>query len=1285
MALGLMAALLLMLLPPTSPADLVKESLANDSSATSHTLAIKPNGSLWAWGKNNYGQLGLGNTTQATIPTQVGNNTNWKTAVAGGSHTIAIKTDGTLWAWGYNVMGQLGLGNSINKLIPTQVGSESNWQALSSGSYHTVALKTDGTLWAWGQNNNGQLGIGNNSNKLIPTQVGNSNNWMAVASGDYHNIALQNDGTLWAWGANNASQLGLGDTLTRNTPTKIGDSTDWKLVTAGNNHSFAMKTDGTMWAWGENTIGQLGLGDNVNRSTPAKIGNDNNWQTASAGGYHTLALKNDGTLWTWGENTNGQLGLGNTVNKNIPTKINNDIDWKKPVGGTLHSLAFKNNDTLWSWGYNGFGQLGLGDVAYRNTPTEIFNWRITYIISSNAGANGDISPKENVSVFYGDSQTFTITPNSGYSIADVVVDGFSVGAVNSYTFNNVTANHTISASFKIITYIINASAGTGGSISPSGEVIVNQETSQTFTIMPGINHPISDVIVDGNSVGIVNSYTFNNVSTGHTISANFKIATHTINASAGTGGIISPAGEVNINDGSSQTFNINPNIGYYILDVIVDESSMGAITEYTFENVTANHTISAIFEINTYTINTSTGTGGIISPAGEVNIDYGNSQTFIITPNFDHYISDVIVDGNSVGAVTEYTFENVIANHTISAKFKINTYTINANAEINGNISPSGEIIINQGSNQTFNITPNIGYHISDVTIDGNSMGAIAEYTFNNVTANHTISAKFKINTYTINANAAGTGGSILPSGEIIINHGNSQTFIITASIGYPILDVIVDGNSLGAITEYTFNNVTANHTISVNYTIDTKIITAIAGIGGSINPSGAISINYSDSQSFIITPNINYHINDVLVDGESVGAVSEYTFNNVTDNHTIEAKFGINTHIINASVGTGGSISPSGEIIIDHGNNQTFIITPSVGYHIFDVLIDGFSVGAINSYTFNNVIANHTISANFEINTYTINTSAGTGGSINPSGIINMNYGSNQTFNIMPNANYYILDVLVDSISVGAVNNYTFNNVTANHTISATFKILTIEISSFELAKKIKDYIQSLPLTAFKSSCYKNNDDNDREYKNHENKNSCENTRTALKNALLKQLEQIIKLIQKNKLWSAAVLTNHVIQKTDGCAKKGSPDSNDWIIKCEYQNVLYPDLLELINKLGGNYNDDHHDEDRHDGDHNGDNKDRHDKNQNEEKNNTYNITTSITGNGSITPKNPTVNYGGNQTFQIIPEKNYHIVNVLIDGTSVDSTNSYTFKNITKKHTISANFAIDINNKKKNK
>lgn len=450
--------------------------------------------------------------------------------------------------------------------------------------------------------------------------------------------------------------------------------------------------------------------------------------------------------------------------------------------------------------------------------------QVSHTITASAGNNGSISPTGAVSVADGGSQYFAISAYPYYRILDVLVDGVSQGpSTSSYDFINVLADHTITAYFaNSADYVIWATAGPGGTISPYGGVDAPYGTSHTFNIAANAGYQIADVLVNGASVGAVSSYSFTYPGWigDQTIKALFAPIVHTITATAGPGGSISPAGTVSVADGNNQTFNFYPNTGYQVVDVVVDGAThLGSVPSYTFTGVTGNHTIAVSFGLIPCTITASAGPGGSILPSGTVTLAYGTSQTFNITPNTGYHISDVQVDGSSVGAVSSYTFNNVTANHTISASFTINNYTITASAGPGGSISPAGAVLVNYGGSQTFSIIPIAGCYVNNVVVDGVSVGAVNSYTFSNVTANHSITASFTASTNTITASAGG-GGTISPSGTVSVYYGGSQRFNIIPNPGYRVADVLVDGSSVGSRITYNFTNVTANHNISASFAI---------------------------------------------------------------------------------------------------------------------------------------------------------------------------------------------------------------------------------------------------------------------------------------------------------------------------------------------------------------------------------------------------------------------------------------------------------------------------------
>ena len=348
--------------------------------------------------------------------------------------------------------------------------------------------------------------------------------------------------------------------------------------------------------------------------------------------------------------------------------------------------------------------IAAGDYdSNHNESGTLSNELVIQPLTASAATGGAITPSGTFFVAQGANQTFTVSPSAGYTIAGLQVDGTSVGAVSSYTFSNVTASHTVSATFaaNAVNYTITASAGSNGTISPSGAVTVNSGASQTFSFTPATGYKVSSVLVDGTAVTPAPSYSFSNVTAGHTISVSFAPSTFTITASTGSNGTISPSGAVTVNSGGNQTFSFTPATGYQVAGVLIDGASAGALSSYTFPGVTANHTISATFtSAGTFTITPTAGANGTISPAAPVKVNSGAGQTFTIAPATGFQVSGVQVDGASVGALTSYAFSNVTANHTISASFAAANQPPVADAGPDQTVAKGAKVTLS-GSNST--------------------------------------------------------------------------------------------------------------------------------------------------------------------------------------------------------------------------------------------------------------------------------------------------------------------------------------------------------------------------------------------------------------------------------------------------------------------------------------------------------------------------------------------------------------------------------------------------------
>jgi alpha-tubulin suppressor-like RCC1 family protein len=355
---------------PAAVSPIARATLAG---GTSHSLGLRSDGTVWAWGLNTNGQLGDATTTQRKAPVQVSGITTAGAIAAGASHSVAALSDGTVKAWGLNTNGQLGDNTTTQRTSPVAVSTLTNVGAVAAGASHSLALKNDGTVWAWGLNTSGQLGDNTTTQRNTPVAVSGLTGVVAVAAGASHSLAVKSDGTVWAWGLNTNGQLGDGTTTLRKVPVQATTLAAVAMVSGGTSHSLAVKTDGTVWAWGLNTSGQVGDNTTTQRLSPVQVTTLASVADIAAGASHSLAVKTDGTVWGWGLNTSGQVGDGTTTSpRSAPVQVVGLTGISMIAGGATHSLAATSAGEVWAWGGNASGQIGdWTSGTNRLTPVKI--------------------------------------------------------------------------------------------------------------------------------------------------------------------------------------------------------------------------------------------------------------------------------------------------------------------------------------------------------------------------------------------------------------------------------------------------------------------------------------------------------------------------------------------------------------------------------------------------------------------------------------------------------------------------------------------------------------------------------------------------------------------------------------------------------------------------------------------------------------------------------------------------------------------------------------------------
>ena len=724
-----------------------------------------------------------------------------------------------------------------------------------------------------------------------------------------------------------------------------------------------------------------------------------------------------------------------------------------PSGPILNNVTISGSTLICSFDYVG-DKLMVGSKTPYLPTTEVIGGTLTNF--SIAGASGSwyaatatINADNTITV---SSPSVTTprkvayacwqSPNGPNLYNKVTLSGVSDGLpANPFYVDDATAKYTVTAT-----------AGAGGSISPTGTTTYLKRKTALYTITPDSGYYIQNVTVDSVSVGAVKYYTFDPLYANHTINATFASSapTFTVTSSSSSGGSISPLGAQTVTQGGSKTFTITPNSGCQIASVTVDGGAMGKRASFTFSDVRANHTISATFAC---TITSSANFGGTISPSGPITVNYSSNQTFTIAPLSGYSISSVVVDGVGVGAVSSYTFTNVITNHTISASFSGGTGGVGSIPQTSqiifsalasslpssGNISswstnyPSGQslAIIGSPSAETINGRK----WEKNVNVDGDGFRFGGSYSSSIACTGASIVAAVRP------ARITGDSGNWRSIVDVfydrmvlgLTNDGGLVNVRRNGSLDFSS-SAVPDGQMtiLSLVVQSTGTyKVWANGTLMMNNTSTSDMTALVPGVTGGAGGYGTyINVGRNNPDGWTT---FNGNIGDVflyktaLTDAER-GQLEQYIGNKLSD------------YTITASAGAGGSISPPGATTLPSGSNQTYTITPNTGYNISGVSVDGVNQGAISSYTFSNLSASHTISATFSQITYTIAASAGANGSISPSGAVSVNHGTNRAFTITPNAGYAIAGLKVDSAPVTPSVSYTFSNVTANHTIAATF-----------------------------------------------------------------------------------------------------------------------------------------------------------------------------------------------------------------------------------------------------
>jgi uncharacterized repeat protein (TIGR02543 family) len=750
------------------------------------------------------------------------------------------------------------------------------------------------------------------------------------------------------------------------------------------NFKIDYRNEGEGWAYHDLTRGNTGnvfrLYDNVDIEATTDIGGgyDVGWIEAGEWLAYTVNIHSSG-LYTFTARVASSVSGTKTMNVTIDgviaatfsfTDASGSQSWRNIVIPNL-TMSAGNHELRMVMVTGGFS-LNYLDVT---------GDRAIYSINATSGANGSITPSGNRVLTQGQNQTFTITPNNGFLVDVLTVDGVNQGSVTSFTFSDINNNHTINATFKSgqMNYTLTTSANplAGGTLSGnSGTYTAGALASITANPVAGYQF----TGWGGDAAGTNNPITIT-MNANKRVTANFSlIPTYTLSTSANTtaGGTIS-GNSGTYTSGATATITANPASGYLFTGwsgdatgttnpvSILMNGNKNVIANFTLQPTLIRQTVSMTNALSSESgttlssaaVDNSTTTrwSSAFSDPQWIMFDMGATKTITTvvldweTANARNY---VLEGSNDASFATKQTLKTLInmgtQNHRIDslnnfsnpgsyryyrmygtvrnttygysiyeARFYSSgvapTYIVTASAGINGTISPNGSVTVNEGSTQAFTITANSGYVIDLVTADGVSQGATGTYTFGNVTANHSIAATFKpAPVYFTLTVTPGNGTVTLSPNASSYASGTTVTLTATPHTGFSFSSWTGAANNTVNPTTVVMNG---NRSVSANYTpIATYTVNASAAANGTITPTGAVLTNVGTTRTFTITPNANYTVDQVLVDGTNAGSVTTYTFGTTTTG----------THIIAATFKTSGPMRIQAEDYKTGGEG--------VGYH---------------------------------------------------------------------------------------------------------------------------------------------------------------------------------------------------------------------------------------------------------------------------------------------------------------------------------------------------------------
>lgn len=714
----------------------------------------------------------------------------------------------------------------------------------------------------------------------------------------------------------------------------------------------------------------------------------------------------------------------------------------------------------------------------------------TRSLSVETSGHGTISYED--SYPFGTVADVWITPDDGYVIYGITVDGEPVGLTNNLNvfmdrdrdifidFREASSDDVeveVDVSITEVMGII-VTGGIGdvsktyewGTLTPGGTISVVPGTSVTFTLTLADGYRFVDMRINGNEVPPSETFVVGDITADMSIElwlmkTDVDPGMYVIHAEHNGHGSVTPS-DCEVAAGGSVTLTVSPNDGYMVSSVLVNYSEVELSDgKLVLSDIDGNKVVSVTFEEIEYTetVTVSVGDNGTVSPSGDVPVAYGDDLTISIVPDEGYRISKVTMDGEDVtSSVTgqELVLREVKSNHDITVAFEKITYTVAVSSGGHGSVDPDGDVLVEYGDSLTVKIAPDTGYVLKSVILDGidvtSSVSGLV-FVLNDVVSDHSVRVEFEVITYTVTV-TAGENGSADPTTSVV-EYGKSLKIVFIPEPGYRTSYLTINGGDRivpDDRTNYVIDDIIEDKAVEVFFERDdsayASVSVAIVGRGTVNDNSDSFKDEVLKGNSYTITsvPSEGYRLSKVLVDNVEVptsGGV--YVLKDIARDTAVEVVFEILMFTVTVNVGEHGSCDQQTQAV-EYGSDLTFTFTPDSRYAVHSVTVDGVPVEIVDgTYVLRDIRADHVVAVTFWKVEFDIEIFAGENGSASPSGIQRVQENESLTVVFTPSEGYTYDSVLVDG-EEGTLTNgtYVFSNVLADHEISVTFKRIVITVS---------------------------------------------------------------------------------------------------------------------------------------------------------------------------------------------------------------------------------------------